>query len=188
MKWITMIMLTSATYLAQVPQAYSQDGGSRPGKMLGLHLTETGGHYGVGLHANTGGFSRADLAVRVAATLQYYEIQAGVEKGPEWSPFGQFRVGLANYTQVCDCGVRAYGEAGLATLVSNKDFSDGSWRWGGYGLFGIEFLFNTSSLFFFEMGGQGMFDNSAPILPGNRSFGSGFIAAAGYRIQFVSKH
>jgi hypothetical protein len=159
----------------------------RAGFTVGLHLTEVGQRYGIGLNAASPSFAGGALALRASATMHYYELPPSSETPLEWSPFGQFRLGLVNYAQVCDCGLRVYGETGPLALLPNSDFSSAGLQVGWYGLFGAELMMSRNSLFFFEMGGQGASNRAADILPGGGSYGNGFIAAAGYRLQFFGK-
>ncbi|TAE47411.1 MAG: hypothetical protein EAZ89_17965 [Bacteroidetes bacterium] len=164
----------------------AQQSGDRPGLTLGLHLNETGQHYGLGLNASTPSFARGNLALRASGTMQYYEVPATTESAMEWSRFAQVRLGLVSYAPVCACGIRAYGETGPLAIRPHTSFSNGNWQMGWYGLFGAEFLMSSSSLFFFEMGGQGASNKNAGIPAGYQSFGNGFMASAGFRLQFGS--
>ncbi|MDX1905890.1 MAG: hypothetical protein SF053_02580 [Bacteroidia bacterium] len=158
-------------------------GQQRPGLTAGLHLTETGQQFGIGLNVSTPAFARGMLAVRATGTMSYYEVPGTTEQPMDWSRFAQARLGLVSYAPVCACGVRVYGETGPATFRPNPAFADGGWQVGWYGLFGAEFLMSEQSLFFFEMGGQGISSDRAGMPGDYPSIANGFIAAAGFRIQ-----
>lgn len=162
----------------------AQSEAKAPGMTVGMQLTEVGQNYGVGLNASSPTFASGVLAVRATATMHYYEIPGTSEAEMVWSRFGQFRLGMVSNSPVCACGVRVYGETGPVAVRPNSAFSNGNWQVGWYGLFGAEFELSRNSLFFFEMGGQGVTSENTGIRLGGASFGNGFIASAGYRIQF----
>ncbi|GAB4412629.1 MAG: hypothetical protein OHK0039_18750 [Bacteroidia bacterium] len=177
------ILITTCVLLLMLPLA-AQDADKRPGATLGLQLTEVGQHYGIGLNAATPLIWQNRLALRLTGTMHYYELNGTLEKPLDWYPFAQFRLGVVNYASVCACGVRVYGETGPVAVLPGKAFSNGAWQFGWFGLFGAEFLMSDHALFFFEMGGQGVSNESAEIPLGNSTFGNGFIVAAGFRFQF----
>jgi hypothetical protein len=148
---------------------------------LGYQLSSLGGDFGAGLQITSPFFAHKKVAYRLAYNLQFLHHQTKTDTFSVWTTYHNVRFGVVAISGNIGTNIRGYGEGGLVALFPNADFSSENFQIGGYGHFGLEFIFNESATtYFIELGGIGtgaVADRST----GNPVYSNGFAASVGFR-------
>ena len=119
------------------------------------------------------------MAIRGGANFQWFENFNGTET--TLTTYHNFQLGIRGRSIIVSDKMFIYGEGGFITILPNSDVSSKSTDFGGYGLFGFEFIFNKNFAYFIELGGVGTGAKADKIL-GKPIFSNGFLTTVGFRI------
>jgi hypothetical protein len=150
------------------------------GFAIGFQLAQHQRDFGFGINATSPHFWQC-LAVRARGNLMWFEY---VDEDAEttWTPYTDLSLGIVSIGREVGDFMRLYGEGGFTFILPNSEFSSSSLDFGGYGLFGFEFNFDSASKFFVELGGRS--GGTADRIPTNPLFSNGFMIQTGFRVQF----
>lgn len=144
---------------------------------VGLQVSQYQNDFGIGLNATS-----APIANKVSVRLRWNRMyhQHVYINETVWTAYHNVGVGLLGFSSRVSASTRLYGEGGvLGLLVSSRKFSDQN-DFGGYGLFGFEFLSKTGG-YFIEIGGAGT-GAKATLLPDMPIYSNGLTVSAGFRL------
>ncbi|MBL7789959.1 MAG: hypothetical protein JNL75_09060 [Chitinophagales bacterium] len=149
---------------------------------IGMQVSRLQNDFGIGIQAATPYFANESIAFRARANVYWLD---HIENGSStWNPYMSYNFGIIGSQMLIDDRIRLYGEGGLLMVAPSEKFSTQTIHFGGYGLFGFEFLMkNSKSSYFIEIGGGGT-GAKADKLPNSNIYSNGFITNAGYRVHF----
>lgn len=128
-------------------------------------------------------FVHDKVAIRLRGNLMWNEHPEVGGTTITWSPYSNVSMGIVGIAGEIGGFMRLYGEGGIIAVIPSSEFSSDSKTFGGYGLFGFEFLFDNHSNYFIEIGGVGT-GAVAQKVPGRPVYSNGLLINVGYRYQF----
>lgn len=149
---------------------------------LGLVLNRFQDDFGLGAVLTTPYFAKDRIAMRFSINLAFFEGIPQNKSNEEWMPYQAYKLGLIAVGQPIAKAVRLYGEGGIAYVKPNADFSDDN-VFGGYGLFGFEFIPIPQYSYFIELGGAGT-GSKAEKISGAPIYFNGFSISTGFKFYF----
>lgn len=158
--------------------------GQSKGSEFGFHLSENDGDFGFGLNYTTPYLFNESIAISTRANMMYFRYNKTGEM--EMTPYYNVQIGVLGHKSKISENILLYGEGGVLALLPSSKFSDSDLEFGGYGLFGFEFHFDSHNSYFIEMGGMGT-GATANQLFGNPIYSNGFMVNVGYKIT-LTKH
>lgn len=174
-----IILLLIFTAAASQPAFGQQTSHNRPS--AGFQLQNLNGDFGIGLHGGVNVISPwVHLRFAVAQNwLEHLEPGAGAAT---WTGYQNYRLGLGGRYKIEE-RVFCYSEGGVMMVSLPSSLASDRNGFGGYGLFGFEFMLSRSSAYFLEAGGNGL-DAVADKAAGKPIVGNGFTLHVGYRVLF----
>lgn len=146
------------------------------------HLSELSGDFGQGIMIETPSLVKDYFTLKLRGNQQY--LNANIDGKNEWTPYYTATLGISNSPTRVSQSIELYGEGGLMMIFPNSDFSDTDQEFGGYGLFGFNFLFDPVFSYFIEVGGVGS-GSTAELTDNQRIYANGFFLQVGFKIHFV---
>ena len=174
-----MVIAIAATLLTQQVQAQeSLNRNFGIGGQVGQYQQD----FGIGLHVTSPYFANGKTAVRLKGNLVWNEHLNSISE-TTWSSYSNLALGLVQSVGELNGIVRLYGESGAILLFPSDAFSSKPVQFGGYGLFGFEFLLDRHISYFLEAGGVGT-GARADKVAGVPIYSNGFQIHVGVRAQF----
>ena len=143
---------------------------------VGFELNEFHQDFGFGGHITSPFFASDYLALRLRGGISWIQ---GVVKSPpnaetEWHSYTPIRLGIVNRGYLTET-MRVYSEGGALIILPSSAVSEHR-AYGGYGVFGFEFLMGKDSpvSYFLELGAQGT-GAVATDLEGHPIYANGFV-------------
>ena len=149
---------------------------------IGFHLAQYQNDFGVGVNVVSPYFLKNTLAIRLRGNLMWLEHMDEMTE-TTWTPYSNLSLGIVSVAGEIGGFMRLYSEGGIMLLFPSSDFSSESTEFGGFGLFGFEFFFNSKSNYFIELGGVGTGANADKV-PGQPIYSNGLMMQVGFRQQF----
>ena len=147
---------------------------------FGFHLNQYQDDFGLGLNLTSPYFLYDNIAVRVRGNLMFY--QHVKDNETVWSPYSSISFGVVGVGGYVGNSIRLYGEGGIIGLFPSTEFTNESFVFGGYGLFGFEFFMSKNINYYIELGGVGT-GAKADKLPANPIYSNGFLISVGFRFH-----
>ena len=138
--------------------------------------------FGIGLHMTSPYFANGTSAVRLKGNLVWNEHLNSISE-TTWTSYSNLALGLVRSVGGMNGFIRLYGESGAILLFPSDAFSTEFIQFGGYGLFGTEFLLDEHMSYFLEAGGVGT-GARADKVAGVPIYSNGFVINVGVRAQF----
>ena len=167
--------------LADEPETPRQTTTSdRPSHLsVGYALSSLSNDFGMGARVTSPFVAWESIAFRVQGGIHWKEgFRPGTVQST-WEQYGDVRLGVLGVSGRVGDFARVYGEGGAVLLIPSAELDDGI-NFGGYGIFGFEFLGQSGSpvSYFFEAGGIGTGARASELL-GNPLYANGFVMQAG---------
>jgi hypothetical protein len=151
---------------------------------MAYHLSELSGDFGQGVMIESPSLIKDYFTLKLRGNQQY--LNADFNGKNEWRDYYTATFGISSSPARVSESIELYGEGGLMMIFPNSDFSDTDQEFGGYGLFGFNFLFDPAFSYFIEAGGVG----SGAVAEGSdneRIYANGFFVQVGFKIHFVKQ-
>jgi len=149
---------------------------------IDYHLTEMSGDFGQGIMIETPSIVKDYFTIKLRGNQNY--LDHDFEGKNRWTDYYTATIGLSSTPSRVSKSIELYGEGGLMTVFPNGDFSESDPSFGGYGLFGFNFLFDPVFSYFIELGGVGS-GSRAELSDNQRIYANGFFLQVGFKIHFV---
>ena len=150
---------------------------------IGFSINQFQNDFGLGINVTSPFICNGSLAFRISENYQWLQYIDG--DNTVWSGYNNIRIGVIGAGVTIKEQIRLYGEGGMTLIFPNSSFSSENLFFGGYGVFGFEFLFyninKTPGSYFIELGGIGSGASADKVL-NNPVFSNGFIISTGFRI------
>ena len=179
MKKLGIVMLV---ILGITLNSHAQDDNMGDKFGLGFHLGQYQKDFGIGLNLTSPYFANDRIAIRLKGNMMWFE-HLDNNSETTWTPYSNLSLGIVGVAGEILNFIRLYGEGGIIVLLPSSDFSSESTQFGGYGVFGFEFFFDSHNNYFIEIGGVGT-GATADKIPGKPIYSNGLIIDVGYRYQF----
>lgn len=155
---------------------------ANPNKLeMGFNISQYQKDFGVGLNLISPYFIKQKVAIKIGSNLQWFENFNGKEI--IWTSYQNIQLGIRSCTSIVENKIFIYGEAGLLSILQNRNFSSERLVFGGYGLFGFEFRINSKFAYFIELGSVGSGATADKII-NKPIYSNGFLTNVGFRIGF----
>ena len=175
MNKIKALVLTLMVFLSFKVEAQSTSNKAN----IGFNINQFQKDFGLGLHLTSPYFVKSTVAIRGGANFQWFENFNGTET--TWTTYQNFQLGIRGRNIIVSDKMFIYGEGGVIAILPNSEFSSKSTEFGGYGLFGFEFIFNVNFAYFIELGGVGTGAKADKII-GSPIYSNGFLTTVGFRM------
>jgi len=178
MKKITLLLISS---LLIIDFSYAQGENENNGFAFGFSLSQHQKDFGFDINATSPFFINDVVAIRLRSKLMFYEHVENEET--VWTPYSNVSFGVISSKTNLGGIVNLYSEGGVLGIFPSEKFSSEGFVFGGYGLFGFEFLIDESKNYFLEIGGigTGAKANKIENIP---IYSNGFLINVGFRIIF----
>lgn len=150
-------------------------------RSAGFQLQQLGGDFGIGLHHAFPIYKKA-VFLHTSVGWNWHEHFSAAENGATWTSYQNLRLGLGGRYPVAE-RISCYSEGGFIVVRADEVLASTRNGFGGYGLFGFEFMFAPRAGYFFELGGNGV-HMEADRIAGKPLLANGFTINAGYRMKF----
>lgn len=168
---LTTLLLSISTFI------YAQE---KNNFGVGININQFQNDFGLGVHIISPYFANNSVAVRLGANLQW--LQHIDNNETIWTPYQNIQIGFRGRHSIIENKIFVYGEGGTVLLLSNSKFSTKQTVFGGYGLFGFEFLANQILSYYVELGGMGT-GAKADKISSKPIYSNGFTASTGFRFR-----
>ena len=148
---------------------------------FGVQLGQYQRDFGAGLNVTSPYFANERVGLRLRGNVLFHEHPKGDET--IWSGYSNAALGVIGVVGYVG-NIRLYSEGGVIGLFPSDTFSSESSHFGGYGLFGFEFFFNSGGNYFIEIGGVGT-GAKADKLAGKPIFSNGLLIGTGFRFHLA---
>jgi hypothetical protein len=182
MKKLTLVLgiclLAGTSMKAQLTQDAPVS--NKPNNMaIGYHVNDFNHDFGFGLGVTSPYFAYKIFAVRLSYNFQRFNF---IDTTHTYTSVGykNIKIGLSTNAIILD-KIRLYGEIGMAALVCPVAITSKNTSYGGYGLFGFEFLISKGFSYYIELGAIGT-KTKADNVPTVPIFSNGFTTTAGLRV------
>lgn len=150
---------------------------------VGFHLSQFQKDFGIGVHVISPYMFNKVFAIKLGGNLQWLE-HLNDDGHTTWTTYQNLQLGFRGKQDVIKDRLFLYGEGGLLLLLPNSKFSSNKFDFGGYGLFGFEFISLTNFVgYFIEMGGVGT-GARADKVANQLIYSNGFLINTGVRFKF----
>lgn len=182
MNFKKLILLLVGFILLTIKSFAQEDMFQKVGSLsLGYQLSNLGGDFGAGLQITSPFFANKKVAYRLSYNIQFLHHRPKTDTFSVWTTYHTFRLGVVGISGNIGTNIRGYGEGGLVCLLPNSAFASETFQMGGYGHFGLEFIFNESATaYFIELGGIGT-GAVADRAIGQPIYSNGFSISVGFR-------
>ena len=151
---------------------------------IDYHLSEMSGDFGQGVMIETPSFLKDYLTFKLRGNVHY--LNHDFEGKNRWTEYFTATAGISSTPTMISKSIELYGEGGVIMVFPNSDFSNSDQEFGGYGLFGFNFLFYPGFSYFIEAGGVGT-GSVAELSDNERIYANGFFINVGFKMHFVKK-
>ncbi len=154
---------------------------------FGVSVNQFHRDFGVGLNLTSPYWGKKTrTALRLAYNFMYLE-HLNTNTETVWTSYRNVQLGILLATKPINEFFRYYGQVGGIVLLPNEEFSSEREVLGIYGLFGFEFLFEStrklSKSIFIELGAVGT-GAKGDLLVGAPIYSNGFVISTGLRLFF----
>ena len=149
---------------------------------IDYHLSEMSGDFGQGIMIETPSLVKDYFTLKFRGNQNY--LNYDLEGKNQWTDYYTATAGISSSPSRVSKSIELYGEGGVMMIFPNSDFSDADPGFGGYGLFGFNFLFDPVFSYFIEAGGVGS-GSRAELSDNERIYANGFFIQVGFKIHFV---
>ena len=161
--------------------AYAQESEKSNGMVYGFQLGQYQKDFGFGLNITSPLFVHDNIALRLRGNLMFNEHPENNET--QWTPYSNVSLGIMSGRTKLGDYLAVYGEGGVIGLFPSDEFSTEDFVFGGYGIFGFEFLIDDHVNYFIELGGVGT-GAEADQIPNAPIYSNGFLINVGFRVTF----
>jgi len=147
---------------------------------LGFNINQFQNDIGIGVHIISPYCANNSVALKLGGNFEWFQHTDNNET--IWTPYQNIQIGFRGRHAIIENKIFMYGEGGTVLLLPNSKFSTKETVFGGYGLFGFEFLANQRLSYFVELGGMGT-EAKADKIPSKPIYSNGFTASTGLRFR-----
>ena len=149
---------------------------------VAFQLSEMSGDFGQGVMIESPSIVKNIFTLKLRGNAYY--LNHDLDGKNEWSPYFSGTLGISSQPARVSKSIELYGEGGVVMILPNSEFSASDQEFGGYGLFGFNFLFDPAFSYFIEAGGVGS-GAIAELTDNERIYANGFFVQVGFKIHFV---
>lgn len=147
---------------------------------VGFTINRFQNDFGLGVHAVSPYFAGNAVAVKLGGNFHWF--QHIDNQRTVWTLYYNIQLGCRGRLPVIDKKLFVYGEGGPVLLLPGSRLSSRQTIFGGYGLFGFEFMATERLGYLIELGGMGT-GARADKVPSEPIFSNGFTASTGLRFR-----
>ena len=159
---------------------HAQEESNINGLSYGFQLNQFQTDFGFGINVTSPYSFNESLAFRLRGNLMFNQHPKDGET--QWSPYSNVSLGIVSGRTKLGNHLAVYGEGGVISLFPSSEFTTEDFIFGGYGMFGFEFLISNHVNYFIELGGVGT-GAEADKIPNQPIYSNGFITQVGFRIN-----
>lgn len=169
-------------FLGCLEMTYAQEEKKSNPFVFGFQLGEYQSDFGFGLNLTSPSFIYNNVAIRLRGNLMFNQHPKNNET--QWSPYSNVSIGVMSGRNKLGDYIAVYGEGGVIGIFPSDEFSTEEIVFGGYGLFGFEFLINSHVNYFIEIGGVGT-GAEANKIPNAPIYSNGLLINVGFRMNLL---
>ncbi len=178
----TRSVLIILLFIVAITKGFAQEKSLSGKTALGFQLKQNQRDFGIGINLTSPYFASQRVAVRLKANIMWGQYPDNQDV-TTWMPYSNLSLGVVGVGGEMANMIRLYGEGGVVVLFPSNGFSEKSTVFGGYGLFGFEFVTGSHVNYFIEIGGIGT-GAVADKIAEKPVYSNGMIINTGFRVYF----
>lgn len=172
---IITIMLFASFYKAIAHENIKRSWG------IGYLLCQNKNDFGLGLQLLSPTFINNQMRICISGNIQWFEAKTITGLNYQWYAYNTNKIGVQWRYNLYN-NITVYSEGGMVGLIPNKNITNRSIIFGGYGTFGVEFYMMPKFCYFFESGTFGI-NAIANNVYAQPRYSNGFTVGTGFRIM-----
>jgi hypothetical protein len=160
----------------------TQEDNNKEKASFGFQLNEFQQDFGIGINLTSPAIMENTIELHLRGNMMFQQYYDTKSEESTWQPYANIMIGISSATYKINSNVALYGEGGGILILPSSTIDEDATEFGGYGIFGFEFMFADSFSYFLEAGAVGT-GASAEKIPGRPIYSNGFILSVGWKIN-----